>query len=133
MGVIVDASFIFPLLAKEENSDKVSAALAQLDEIIDLDFTLIEISNALTSSVCRKRISAQFANEAQFQFRALAQNTILTQQFLQEAFELTLQINHPVYHCLYAIVARENNATPVTCDARFAAKLDHSLIKTLVI
>jgi predicted nucleic acid-binding protein len=43
------------------------------------------------------------------------------------AFALALEINHPVYDCLYAIAARENDATLITCDAKFAAKLDTAI------
>lgn len=65
--------------------------------------------------------------------RKLVSNPIGASQYLNDAFTLALQINQSVYDCLYAIAARENKATLVTCDAKFAAKLDPAVYKVQVI
>jgi predicted nucleic acid-binding protein len=96
-------------------------------EYLVLDFLHIEVSNAFASAIRQRRITAALATKAQIELAELLPITASASQYLTAAFALALQINHPVYDCLYAVAARENSATLVTCDAKFAAKLDTAI------
>jgi predicted nucleic acid-binding protein len=131
--IIPDASVIVPVLLNEVNSVLCQKTIQQSPDRIHLDFTLIEVSNALRSGVARARISKERSLAAYEELQAICENPIRANDYLERAFTLALQINHSVYDCLYAIAARENDATLVTCDAKFAAKLDPQTFKVQVL
>jgi predicted nucleic acid-binding protein len=131
--VVLDASIVFPLLVKEDKSLLAQENYANSTKNLVLDFLHIEISNALASAIRQRRITAALATKAQIELAELLPITEAASQYLTAAFALALEINHPVYDCLYAIAARENDATLVTCDARFAAKLDTTIYNVKLI
>jgi predicted nucleic acid-binding protein len=133
MVTVFDASVIFSLLLEEEKSPQAETAFENAADILILDFLHIEIGNSIASSVRRKRITLEQAARARSKALTLAPTTVAASQFLDDAFTLALAINHPVYDCLYAIAARENKGTLVTCDAKFAAKLDPATYDVLVL
>lgn len=133
MVSVFDASAIFPLFVTEDKSQIAKEVFSQHKDIIFIDYILIEISNGLASSVRRQRITKDFALNVQKNLHFVINDTIKAHQYLNAAFELSLSINHPVYDCLYAVAAKENNAILVTADEKFAQKLDENLYKTHIL
>lgn len=133
MIAVLDASIVFPLLVNEEKSVAAHSVFSEAKANIFLDFLLIEIANGLASSLRRRRFDEAYAHEAMEAARKLVSNPLGASQYLNDAFTLALAINHSVYDCLYAVAARENKATLVTCDAKFAAKLDSATYDVLVL
>jgi predicted nucleic acid-binding protein len=130
--IILDASLIVPLLIDDDNSLECQELVRQSPNRIHLDFTLIEVANSLRSAVARGRISTERSIAAYQELVAICDNPIKASDHLAAAFTLALAINHSVYDCLYAIAARENKATLLTCDAKFAAKLDPAVYSVQV-
>jgi predicted nucleic acid-binding protein len=133
MMIVVDASIVFPLLVDEDKSLAARRVFSETENIIFLDFLLIEIANGLASSLRRRRYDTNYAMKAMAKAGKLISNPERASKFLNAAFTLALEINHPIYDCLYAIAARENKATLVTCDAKFAAKLDPAVYSVQVL
>lgn len=133
MTLIPDASVIVPLLLNEENSTICQEIIEGSLNRIHLDFTLIEVSNSLRSAVARGRISLQRSRAAFDELNIICDHPIQSSIYLEGALALALEINHSVYNCLYAIAARENGVTLVTCDAKFAAKLDRAKFAVQVV
>jgi predicted nucleic acid-binding protein len=133
MVTVFDASVIFSLLVEEEKSPQAEIAFENASDVLILDFLHIEIGNSLASSVRRKRITLEQAGKARSKALALAPPTVEASQFLDDAFALALAIHHPIYDCLYAVAARTNTASLVTCDAKFAAKLDPAIYSVQVL
>jgi predicted nucleic acid-binding protein len=131
--VVLDASIVFPLLIEEEKSLIAQEIYESSSQHLVLDFLHIEIANALASAIRQQRITASLATKAQMELAALLPITSMASHYLNAAFALALEIKHPIYDCLYAIAARENNATLVTCDTKFAAKLDRNVYRVQVI
>jgi predicted nucleic acid-binding protein len=131
--IIPDASIIVPLLINEENSQICQEIIQGSADRLHLDFTLIEVANTLRSSVAPGRISRERSEAAYKELIAICDNPIQAYVYLEDALALALQIDHPVYDCLYAVAARENDATLVTCDATFAAKLDATVYSVKLI
>jgi predicted nucleic acid-binding protein len=132
MVAVVDASIVFPLLVEEDKSIVARRVLSETDDVIFLDFLLIEIANSLASSLRRRRFDMDYAIEAMAKAKKLITQPVSATHYLDEAFSLALAINHPIYDCLYAVAARANDASLLTCDAKFAAKLDSTTYKVLV-
>ena len=133
MVVVLDASFVFPLFVREEKTSQVQNLRTSITKVIALDFLHVEVANALTSAVRQKRVSAEFAAHALTSVVQLFPSNALSAHYLKTAFSLALKINHPVYDCLYAIAALTHDATLVTCDAKFAAKLDPAVYRVQVV
>jgi predicted nucleic acid-binding protein len=131
--VVLDASLVFPLLVEEDKSLLAQEIYANSVEHLVLDFLHIEVSNAIASAIRQRRITTSQASKAQIELVSLLPITATASQYLDAAFALALEINHPVYDCLYAIAARENDATLATCDVRFARKLDPELYRVQVV
>jgi predicted nucleic acid-binding protein len=131
--VVFDASIIFPLLVNEEKSLVAREIYAESQDVIFLDFLRLEIAIGLASSVRRRRFDQIYAKEAMEKLDKLILGATNSAPFVTAAFALALEINHPVYDCLYAIAARKNDATLVTCDTKFAAKLDPEIYSVRVI
>lgn len=128
-----DASVLVPIFIEEQNSEACQEALIDNVDRLFLDFTLIEVSNALRSAVLRQRLSAVRATSAQADLMSMAGRPIQASQYLDQALILALSINHSVYDCLYAIAAHDKDATLLTCDRRFADKLDSALYRVRVV
>jgi predicted nucleic acid-binding protein len=131
--VVFDASIVFPLLVNEEKSIVAREIYAKSQDVIFLDFLRVEIANGLASSVRRRRFDQIYAKEAMEKLDRLILRSTNSAPFVTAAFALALESNHPVYDCLYAIAARENDATLATCDVRFARKLDPERYRVQVI
>jgi|APTNR8051073442_1049403.scaffolds.fasta_scaffold03369_9 predicted nucleic acid-binding protein len=133
MKLLIDNSIVFKLFIAEDKSDEVRKLFSENHDFIFLDFTLIEAANSFASAVKRSRIDDAQANANFSSLMTLATIVTPANQFLQDALELALEINHSVYDCLYAVAAQKNGATLVTCDAKFAAKLNPANYQTQVI
>lgn len=133
MKLLLDNSVIFKLFVEEEKSEIVREIYAQNYELYYLDFTIIEAANSFASAARRNRISKQQASENFAMLKVIAQNILICANYLDDAFALALQIDHPTYDCLYAIAAKENDAVLVTADVKFAQKLDPKIFKTQII
>jgi predicted nucleic acid-binding protein len=133
LKLLVDNSVIFKLFIEEDKSDIARDIYAQEHEFYYLDFTILEAANSFASAVRRKRINQQEALENFTTLKIMAQNIIISANYLSQAFELALSINHSVYDCLYAIAAKENDAVLVTAGDKFAQKLNPDTFKILII
>ena len=50
-----------------------------------------------------------------------------------DAAALAHRLDHPVYDCLYAVLAKRENAQLVTADRRFAAKLTNDIVDVVTV
>jgi len=86
------------------------------------EFLLVETANALNQYVRRKLVSVDES------CRAVAltdRGFVLTpdRDLLEDAQRLAAEIEHGVYDCLYAVLARRLEIPLITADFKFADKL----------
>lgn len=120
--LVVDASVALKWLVKEDGSE---AALALRDcNLAAPALMRIEAANVLRTLVARK---AATPDEAQDLFALLrkAPVTIVDHDDDLEgrALELALDLNHPVYDCVYLALAERMGRRLVTADHRFISTL----------
>jgi predicted nucleic acid-binding protein len=120
-------------LVNEEKSLVAREIYAKSHDVIFLDFLRVEIANGLASLVRRRRVDQTYATQAMEKLDRLILCATNSASFVTAAFALALEINHPVYDCRYAIAARENDVTLVTCDVKFAGKLDPQLYRVQLV
>ena len=118
MKAIVDASVAVKWLFAEEGAVEARQLLAHRIALRAPDFILVEIANVIWKKALRREIA-----DAQPYLEELARLDDVVTLFpagdlLAHAAAIALQINHPVYDCLYVAHAEAEEAPLVTADRR---------------
>jgi predicted nucleic acid-binding protein len=122
--VVVDASIALKWVLQEQGSDAA-------EELLEMDLAapslwLLEAGNALWRRAVRKELTPVEATERLAELARAPVASVPLDQDLPEAMRLALQLNHPVYDCLYLALAKRLGTYVVTADARFGqAVADH--------
>ncbi len=120
--MIVDASVAFKWIFVEDGSAAANELLARV-ELHAPTLLLIEISNALWKKGRRGELADHPAFAQQLRLVASLVSIVDAADFTPRALELALQIDHPVYDCVYLAMAEHFDEPLVSADARFIAKL----------
>jgi predicted nucleic acid-binding protein len=117
--IVVDASIALKWVISETDSAKARTLHDQA--LIAPAIWLSDVSNALWRHVRLKQLTNA---EAKRRFSHLKRATIETvpiERDMDRALEIALEIDHPVYDCLYLALAVRESTYVVTADARFAS------------
>lgn len=114
---VFDASAVVKLLLDETGSEGATAAFAshtvhapdQLDE---------ECASAVWKRFMRGELTVDEAKARLEEFSRFPITRHPYERLLPLAFSLALELRHPVYDCLYLLLALEGGRTLVTADAR---------------
>ena len=120
MIVVLDASAAIELLLQRPAAEQLHQALEDADYILVPDLYVAEVCNALwkyTRAADDDKSAVTSVEDAM----ALPDEFVSSRELYREAFSFAVQSGHPVYDCLYAILARRNNAQLLTVDRRLAA------------
>ena len=127
--LIIDTSvavkWVVPELGQPEDDteqalDLLSRALVAPDCIVG------EFANALFKKVRRQEISEQQARQAVAILPDIV-DFVPSPPLIVGAFELSLQIEHPVHDCIFLVLAMATNGVLVTADRKFIDKCQHAL------
>ncbi len=124
MTIVVDASIALKWVLDEPGSDAA-------EELLEMDLAapslwLLEAANALWRRSVRRELTSAEAAERLTELTKAPVASVPLEQDLPEAMRLALQLNHPVYDCLYLALAKRLGTYVVTADARFGqAAADH--------
>jgi predicted nucleic acid-binding protein len=119
--IIVDASVAVKWVVSESGSDQAAALLNQ-DRLGAPTLWLSEASNALWAKVMRQQLTAE---EARGQAAELADAPVVPiglPGLLPVAMRLALELQHPIYDCIYLSAAMQRDTHVVTADRRFFEK-----------
>jgi predicted nucleic acid-binding protein len=114
--IVVDTSVAVKWLVEEEDSDRAAALLGR--SLVAPDLILIECGNALWKRQRRGEIpfDQALAGLARLeQFVSLAPSA----PFALRALEMAVELQHPVYDCLFLAAAERLDVMLVTADRRF--------------
>lgn len=119
---VVDASVAVKWLI---NEDKTAAAVRLLDEgpLIAPELLWTEVANALWKKVQRGDMSAASAVAVLPMLDDFIDERIDAADVGARALELALDLDHPVYDCIYLALAERRGLPLVTADARLQARL----------
>jgi len=118
MTTVVDASVALKWVLEEPGSADAEALLDQ--ELVAPSLWLLEAGNALWRRVVRDEISAAEAQERLSELFNAPVTTVALEEDLTAAVRLAIELNHPVYDCLYLALALREGTHVVTSDRRFA-------------
>ena len=116
-AAVVDACVAIKWVVEEPDSKE--ARLLFLASMEAPDVLLIECANILWKKVHGREITAGQATE---RWDALAGSPVAlvpSGELLEAALLLSLEIDHPVYDCLYLALAIRSNVPLVTADQKF--------------
>lgn len=122
--MVIDASIGVKWVVPEDDSANAVRLLEESDLVVPTLFH-IEIGNALWKKARRGEIA--FDPVLPF-FRALPDlvQTVSEVPFAPRAAEMALELQHPIYDCIYLAMAEATETTLVTADIRFLKALEGS-------
>lgn len=120
--MIVDASVALKWIVPEIDSDR-AVALLEAESLSAPSLVLVEVANALWKIAQRGglRSDVDFGPE----INALSRLVKLVDHphLAARALELAIELQHPVYDCLYLALAEEEDDVLVTADLKLLARL----------
>ena len=117
MTVVVDASIALKWVLQEEGSEAAEKLLEQ--DLAAPSLWLLEAGNALWRRTVREELTPSEAAERLAELASAPVASVPLEEDLPEALRLAVQLNHPVYDCLYLALAKRLGTYVVTADARF--------------
>lgn len=119
MGIVVDASVALKWVVEENGSDK-AAALSN-ESLFAPSIWMVEAGNALWRLARRGEISQAEARDRLSRLRRAPVTIFGIEADTDAALELSLQIDHPIYDCLYLALAIRVGVPLITADQKFHA------------
>lgn len=120
-GRVIDASVAVKWFLEEDRSREARVFLANDEVLLAPAFLLPELAHALWSAVRGGRTPPQAVPAALTAVRGRFDRLTPDPDLIDEAADLMLGLNHPVYDCLYLALASREKATLVTADERLFA------------
>lgn len=122
MDVVVDASVAVKWLV-EENESEAALELRAGHDVVAPDLLLIECRNVLLTKLRRGELTRRQANQAAAELDSAGLAIIPSVPLLDHAYSLALDLDQPIYDCIYLAAAVTLERRLVTADRRFAAAL----------
>lgn len=117
MTIVIDASIALKWVLEEPGSDAAEELLEK--DLVAPSLWLLEAGNALWRRTVRRELTQAEAEERLTELAKAPVASVPLEQDLPEAMRLALQLNHPVYDCLYLALAKRLGTYVVTADTRF--------------
>jgi predicted nucleic acid-binding protein len=127
--LVVDASLFVQLFVEEPATAAIAAYLSEqhkTDRFLAPSILASETAAAITKKLRRREIDIRSAREA---FAGLQQTLregvfelLPANDFIEAAFDLSVQLHHPLHDCLYLAIAKAHTAMFATRDDVLAVK-----------
>ena len=121
--MILDTSVLFDSLVSAPLSGAARALITSDVPLRSPDLILVEIAGAITRAVRRREIQAEFADRMFARAQRLSPETDPSRQFVDRAFVLSMDLNHPLADCIFLAQAEAQADVLVTSDERLVRKL----------
>jgi predicted nucleic acid-binding protein len=116
--VVVDASVAVQWFSREPGAEAAARLLGEHRPLIAPDMMPIEVANALWKKVRRGDMAIADLERSLVRLLGPALVLISTAPMLPRAARLAVELDHPVYDCVYLSLAEDQRATLATADAR---------------
>lgn len=122
MRFTVDASIVVKWYLAENHSENARRLLGHRLERYAPDFLLVEFANTVWKKARRGEIADPYPYLGEIPELRHAIDLLPTADLAERAARLALEIDHPVYDCLYLACAEATGSTLITADRKFANK-----------
>ena len=113
---MVDASVAVQWFAREPGSEASAALVEGNQPLVAPDIMPLEVANALWKKVRHGDVPAADLQPAVTRILASDITLVPTLTLLERAVRLAVEINHPVYDCVYLVLAEERGAPLSSID-----------------
>jgi predicted nucleic acid-binding protein len=117
--LVVDASVALKFVTQEPGNDAALALLAAPDPLIAPDWLLVECASGLSKKVLASGLPQ---SQAVTSFAALPEffsRLHPASELMGSSLDLSFQLRHAVYDCLYLALALREDAMLITADMKF--------------
>tara|TARA_B100000315_G_C14513623_1_gene558168 strand:- start:139 stop:945 length:807 start_codon:yes stop_codon:yes gene_type:complete len=129
LTLIIDASVAIKWFV-DENLEANARHIVEYHRDLEApDFIVTEVANIVWKKHTRKEIDPSQEHTIVAAVPQYIPNLTPILDLNERAFELALELDHPVYDCLYLACAEMHNGTVVTADKRFFNKLQSTPYK----
>lgn len=129
--MIVDASVVLRWFLNEPGAAEV-ASLFDQSKLLAPALILAEVGNGLWSAARRERIDQETARTYLQKLPRLFAELRPIEALYADAFELSRELDHPIYDCFYLALAAGERAPLLTVDLRLQAKVAATRWQNLV-
>jgi predicted nucleic acid-binding protein len=116
MPIVVDASVALKLVSSEPGTKEAQALLDREEERIAPDWMLTEVASGLANKMRYQGISPASALNSLAAVPAFIDRFVEAKPLLGRAMHLAAQLDHPLYDCLYLLIAIEEEGVLITAD-----------------
>lgn len=130
MKLVIDASVAVKWFVSETLSEEARLLLSHRLELHAPDLLLAEYANVIWKKFRRGELKA--SPEYQNALSDLSENVTLHPigDLIERAMQVSLEVNHPVYDCLYLACVEATKSRLVTADEKLANKVAGSSLDT---
>ena len=121
MPIVVDASVALKLVAREAGTAEAQALLDRDEERIAPDWMLVEVAGGLVNKMRHEGLNPTLAQAALTALPSFIDRFVPGEQVLARAMKLAAELDHPLYDCLYLVLAISEDGVVVTADDGFVA------------
>jgi predicted nucleic acid-binding protein len=118
---VVDASVAVLWFSNEPDAAIAAELFDRDDALIAPDLLVAEAANAFWKKTIRGELKLGLADQALDTLVSLGMVFVPAAEIARDAVQLAARLNHPVYDCLYLILAEREQATLATFDKRLRA------------
>jgi predicted nucleic acid-binding protein len=133
MALVVDASVAFKWFVPEPASDRALLLLDLNDALIAPELILVEVINAMWARLRGRENFATVVGDATRSLPRILESTVPAAPLMARALAMTIELNHPLYDCIYLALAEREAAFLVTADDSFRRKVTDSSLSGLAI
>ncbi len=120
MRLVVDASVAVKWVVAEENSDIARRLLGEGHELFAPRLMAAEAVNALWSKTRRQQITEAEAREGAESLASAGIEWHGDENLAAGALRIAMELDRPVYDCVYLVLARRMGIQLATADDKFA-------------
>ena len=114
--LVLDASAVVRIIEGSPEALELQEALLAADLVIAPELMLTEVANALWRLQRAGQLEVDRLQELLSRAAALVDHIEPDRTLQREALALATHLDHPVYDCLYLVLARREVATLLTAD-----------------
>ncbi len=117
-GLIVDASVALKWLVPETDSESAEAIIGKASPLHAPHFLMLETVNACWKNWRKQLIDKSIVFDASSKLTGLIDVWHHDEGLIEDAARLAVDLQHPIFDCLYLALARHLNLPVVTADQR---------------
>lgn len=129
--MVIDASVAFKWIVEEPDSDKARDLIGRADLIAPV-LVYSEVGNALFKRVNSGELAPSLSLREQIADLAEVLITMDERHVAPRAYELAVELKHPIYDCMYLALADALGDKLLTADYKFVTRLKSHPLSRIV-